>query len=97
MQVPERPYALHICSWMIGRDGEIRTRDPLHPMQVRYQAAPRPDGVGMLKTGASSCNSLLIHQVPAIDIQRLPRNIPGEIGGEEDNRTSDVAGRQGAR
>jgi hypothetical protein len=28
---------------MIGRDGEIRTRDPLHPMQVRYQAAPRPD------------------------------------------------------
>jgi hypothetical protein len=27
----------------IGRDGEIRTRDPLHPMQVRYQAAPRPD------------------------------------------------------
>ena len=26
-----------------GRDGEIRTRDPLHPMQVRYQAALRPD------------------------------------------------------
>src|SRR6185436_18376782 len=31
----------YIC--VIGRDGEIRTRDPLHPMQVRYQAAPRPD------------------------------------------------------
>jgi hypothetical protein len=31
---------------MIGRDGEIRTRDPLHPMQVRYQAAPRPDFEG---------------------------------------------------
>ena len=27
----------------IGRGGEIRTRDPLHPMQVRYQAALRPD------------------------------------------------------
>ena len=27
----------------IGRDGVIRTLDPLHPMQVRYQAAPRPD------------------------------------------------------
>ncbi len=26
-----------------GRGGGIRTRDPLHPMQVRYQAAPRPD------------------------------------------------------
>jgi hypothetical protein len=32
----------------IGRDGEIRTRDPLHPMQVRYQAAPRPDWAEML-------------------------------------------------
>jgi hypothetical protein len=27
----------------IGRDGGIRTHDPLHPMQVRYQAALRPD------------------------------------------------------
>ena len=27
----------------IGRGAGIRTRDPLHPMQVRYQAAPRPD------------------------------------------------------
>src|SRR5258706_2599066 len=26
-----------------GRGGEIRTRDHLHPMQVRYQAALRPD------------------------------------------------------
>ena len=26
-----------------GRDGEIRTRDPLNPIQVRYQAALRPD------------------------------------------------------
>ncbi len=27
----------------IGRDGEIRTHDPLHPMQVRYRAALHPD------------------------------------------------------
>ena len=28
-----------------GRDGEIRTPDPLLPKQVRYQAAPHPDGL----------------------------------------------------
>src|SRR5664279_3689988 len=28
---------------MSGRDGGIRTHDPLNPIQVRYQAAPRPD------------------------------------------------------
>ncbi len=28
---------------IFGRDGGIRTHDPLHPMQVRYQAALRPD------------------------------------------------------
>ena len=26
-----------------GRSGGIRTRDPLHPMQVRYQAALHPE------------------------------------------------------
>src|SRR5690554_3806833 len=43
------------CS--IGRGGGIRTRDPLHPMQVRYQAALRPD------TGAhySSCTTICQH------------------------------------
>jgi hypothetical protein len=41
---------------LIGRDGEIRTRDPLHPMQVRYQAAPRPDRTRMLNRGAARCN-----------------------------------------
>jgi hypothetical protein len=30
-------------SLRIGRGDKIRTCDPLHPMQVRYQAAPRPD------------------------------------------------------
>lgn len=28
--------------FLVG-DGGIRTRDPLHPMQVRYQAALRPE------------------------------------------------------
>jgi hypothetical protein len=28
---------------LFGRDGVIRTHDPLHPMQVRYQAALRPE------------------------------------------------------
>ena len=28
---------------LTGRNGEIRTHDPLHPMQVRYQAALRPE------------------------------------------------------
>ena len=28
---------------VIGRGEMIRTSDPLHPMQVRYQAALRPD------------------------------------------------------
>src|SRR5688572_28669657 len=39
-----RSLHIYVCGAGIGRDGEIRTRDPLHPMQVRYQAAPRPDG-----------------------------------------------------
>jgi hypothetical protein len=30
-------------AFLIGRDGVIRTHDPLHPMQVRYQAALRPE------------------------------------------------------
>jgi hypothetical protein len=36
---PERVRALR----RIGRGERIRTFDPLHPMQVRYQAALRPD------------------------------------------------------
>lgn len=27
----------------IGRNGEIRTRDPMHPMHVRYQTALHSD------------------------------------------------------
>ena len=29
--------------FLVGRDGEIRTHDPLHPMQVRYLAALHPE------------------------------------------------------
>jgi hypothetical protein len=39
--VRNRPY-------VIGRGEKIRTSDPLHPMQVRYQAAPRPDRMRMI-------------------------------------------------
>ena len=34
-----------------GRGGGIRTRDPLHPMQVRYQAALRPDKPASISEG----------------------------------------------
>ena len=36
------PKSLDLCNFF-GRGERIRTFDPLHPMQVRYQAAPRPD------------------------------------------------------
>ena len=34
---------MYLQSTLIGRGEKIRTSDPLHPMQVRYQAALRPD------------------------------------------------------
>jgi hypothetical protein len=40
-----------------GRGGGIRTRDPLHPMQVRYQAAPRPDEPEIIRTRKPPSNS----------------------------------------
>jgi hypothetical protein len=50
---PDRPFRLRktkglattslLTLVILGRGGGIRTRDPLHPMQVRYQAALRPD------------------------------------------------------
>ena len=33
-----------VSSGKTGRDGRIRTGGPLLPKQMRYQAAPRPDG-----------------------------------------------------
>jgi hypothetical protein len=40
-----RRYAL---GFLFGRDGEIRTHDPLHPMQVRYRAALHPDFLALV-------------------------------------------------
>jgi hypothetical protein len=42
---PRRFHQHHVS---IGRGDKIRTCDPLHPMQVRYQAAPRPDRTVMI-------------------------------------------------
>src|SRR6266542_5956872 len=36
---------------LLGRDAGIRTRDPLNPIQVRYQTAPRPDRKGAFEQG----------------------------------------------
>src|SRR3989337_3699992 len=36
----------------LGRGGEIRTRDHLHPMQVRYQAALRPERSNLIRRAA---------------------------------------------
>ena len=36
--------------FVFGRGEKIRTSDPLHPMQVRYQAALRPE-TGIKKGG----------------------------------------------
>ena len=33
---------------LAGRGGQIRTDDPLHPMQVPYLAGPRPDALGII-------------------------------------------------
>ena len=38
-KAPDRSEALILLS----RDDWTRTSDPLHPMQVRYRAAPHPD------------------------------------------------------
>ncbi len=45
--------SLNVCG---GRGGGIRTRDPLHPMQVRYQAALRPDEPQIIAEGL--CNQM---------------------------------------
>ena len=50
-QLPEKtdPSATRLqATEIFGRGGGIRTRDPLHPMQVRYQAALHPDEAGSI-------------------------------------------------
>ena len=41
-----------------GRGGGIRTRDPLHPMQVRYQAALHPDEASSITRDTGSSREL---------------------------------------
>ena len=43
----------HYFYQYVGRGERIRTFDPLHPMQVRYQAALRPDRTVIIATYAS--------------------------------------------
>jgi hypothetical protein len=44
---PRHSAAGLIRAQIIGRGGAIRTLDLLNPIQVRYQAAPRPDRSGV--------------------------------------------------
>ena len=46
-----------------GRDGEIRTRDPLNPIQVRYQATLRPDQRGFIIANYSLCSLLFLAKI----------------------------------
>ncbi len=45
--------AVGFCWFLLGRDAGIRTRDPLNPIQVRYQTAPRPDRRRAFEQGGS--------------------------------------------
>ena len=49
----QRGLAFHrlVLLVFVGRDAGIRTRDPLNPIQVRYQTAPRPDRSGAFEQG----------------------------------------------
>ena len=42
---------------MIGRRERIRTFDPLHPMQVRYQAAPHAVGAKYISVARPQTSS----------------------------------------
>jgi hypothetical protein len=60
---------LGLGRFLYGRGGGIRTRDPLHPMQVRYQAALRPDEA--LHYSAASAVSQAVAQTQQLDSQFL--------------------------
>jgi hypothetical protein len=42
-ELPQGREALGELPFLHDRDGGIRTRDPLNPIQVRYRAALRPE------------------------------------------------------
>ena len=59
----------------IGRGGGIRTRDPLRPRQVRYQAALRPDmltHVTQLRHRTGSSNRLADPRHIAVSVAESP-------------------------
>ena len=49
------PLIIPLCNLENGRSERIRTSDPMHPMHVRYQAAPRSDFHNLYES--SECNS----------------------------------------
>ena len=58
-----------------GRDGGIRTRDPLHPMQVRYQAALRPEDrkyIRAVKKILREPLKILVVNVDRMDFRKQP-------------------------
>ena len=71
-----------------GRDGEIRTHDPLNPIQVRYQAALRPDAVRFpnitefadrhMDPGQKCCrkNRVVLLNFPDSPVSRLASGFP---------------------
>ena|GEM_PF-1943574 len=54
-----------------SRGDWIRTSDPLHPMQVRYQTAPRPDCFRH-----TSCDGRVVIRVWWDVVKRLLRGFP---------------------
>ncbi len=63
----KEPVGITYWLFRIGRRGGIRTRDPLHPMQVRYQAALHavrrrlyPEKDSFLKIRLQRLSSLII-------------------------------------
>ncbi len=59
-----------------GRCERIRTFDPLHPMQVRYQAAPHTEAVNYspLKCSSSSKQFPDFNEFSAHDFEALARH-----------------------
>ncbi len=54
-----------------GRGGGIRTRDPLHPMQVRYQAALHPEAPDCIRWNAAA-----VPESPPVPCATMPRRSP---------------------
>ena len=51
---------LHLTLIQYGRCDRIRTYDPLHPMQVRYQAAPHTVATNSSSGRDAHCASALL-------------------------------------